>query len=221
LHIEQGPVLEDAGITIGAVTGVQGISWTEFTVTGQSAHAGTTPMGLRRDPLVVAAHVATEARAVARRMGAGQVATVGRLEVFPNLVNVVPAQVSFTLDVRNTDDLRLQQAEQALTSFARRMAADEGCDLATRTLARFEPVDFDPAMVALVRSVAEDLGHSVRELASGAGHDAQMLARVCPTAMIFVPSIAGLSHNLAEDTAPEDLEAGANVLLHTLVTLAS
>lgn len=220
LHIEQGPLLEDEQVTIGAVTGVQGISWTEITVTGQSAHAGTTPMRLRRDPMVVAAQVVTEARAIARRMGGTQVATVGRLNAFPDLVNVVPARVTFTVDVRNTDEDRLQQAEQALFAFARRMAAEEGCDIVMKPLARFEPVEFDGRMIDLVEGTAKALGHSVKRMPSGAGHDAQMLARVCPSAMIFVPSINGLSHNLAEDTAPADLAAGANVLLHTVLTLA-
>jgi len=220
LHIEQGPLLEDEQVTIGAVTGVQGISWTEITVTGQSAHAGTTPMRLRRDPMVVAAQVVTEARAIARRMGGTQVATVGRLNAFPDLVNVVPARVAFTVDVRNTDEDRLQQAEQALFAFARRMAAEEGCDIVMKPLARFEPVEFDGRMIDLVEGTAKALGHSVKRMPSGAGHDAQMLARVCPSAMIFVPSINGLSHNLAEDTAPADLAAGANVLLHTVLTLA-
>jgi len=221
LHIEQGPVLEDEHITIGAVTGVQGISWTEITVTGQSAHAGTTPMRLRRDPMLVAAQIVAEARATARRMGGTQVATVGRMEVFPDLVNVVPARVTFTVDLRNTDETRLQQAEQALFAFARSMAADEHCDLTLRSLARFEPVTFDAEMVDLVESTSRSLGYSVRRMPSGAGHDAQMLARVCPTAMIFVPSINGLSHNLAEDTAPADIEAGASVLLEVVIELAN
>lgn len=220
LHIEQGPVLEREGVTIGAVTGVQGISWTEVTVRGQSAHAGTTPMALRRDPLVVAAQVALEARAIARRLGGAQVATVGRFDVFPDLVNVVPDRVTFTVDLRNTDELRLQEAEQTLFAFARRMATDEGCDLATRPLARFSPVDFDAAMVDLVEGTARRLGHSVRRMPSGAGHDAQMLARVCPAGMIFVPSVNGLSHNIAETTSPEHLEAGVQVLLEVLLELA-
>jgi len=220
LHIEQGPLLEDEQVTIGAVTGVQGISWTEIIVTGQSAHAGTTPMRLRRDPMVVAAQVVTEARAIARRMGGTQVATVGRLNVFPDLVNVIPSRVTFTVDVRNTEEDRLQQAEQALFAFARRMAAEEGCDISMKPLARFEPVEFDDRMIDLVEKTAQALGHSVKRMPSGAGHDAQMLARVCPSAMIFVPSINGLSHNIAEDTAPVDLAAGANVLLQTVLTLA-
>lgn len=221
LHIEQGPVLEDDGIGIGAVTGVQGISWSQFVIEGRSAHAGTTPMRLRRDPMVVAASIVTEARRIAREFGGAQVATVGRLDAAPNLVNVVPQQVRFTLDVRNTDEAILQRAEAHLFAFAERVAADEGCTIERTTLARFEPVTFDPSMIDLVERTAERLGHPVKRMPSGAGHDAQMLARVCPTSMIFVPSANGLSHNLAEHTDPSDIEAGADVLLHVLVELGS
>jgi N-carbamoyl-L-amino-acid hydrolase len=221
LHIEQGPVLEDEGITIGAVTGVQGISWTEYIVTGQSAHAGTTPMRLRRDPMLVAARIVAEARAITERMGGTQVATVGRVVPFPGLVNVIPSDVHFTVDLRNTDELLLEEAEETMRLFAIAAAEQEGCTLTTSRLARFEPVEFAPEMIDLVEATARRLGYSVRRMPSGAGHDAQMLARVCPASMIFVPSINGLSHNIAEDTAPSDLEAGANVLLHTLLSLAS
>lgn len=221
LHIEQGPVLEDDGIGIGAVTGVQGISWSQFVIEGRSAHAGTTPMRLRRDPMVVAASIITEARRIAGEFGGAQVATVGRLDAAPNLVNVVPQQVRFTLDVRNTDEAILQRAEAHLFAFAERVAADEGCTIERTTLARFEPVTFDPSMIDLVERTAERLGHPVKRMPSGAGHDAQMLARVCPTSMIFVPSANGLSHNLAEHTDPSDIEAGADVLLHVLVELGS
>ena len=169
---------------------------------------------------VVAAQVTNEARSIARRMGGAQVATIGRLEVYPNLVNVVPSSVTFTVDLRNTDETKLQQAEQALLAFVRSMAAEERCDVVTRSLARFEPVEFDEDMVALVETTAKARGYSVRRMPSGAGHDAQMLARVCPTAMIFVPSINGLSHNLGENTAPGDLEAGATVLLDVVRELA-
>jgi beta-ureidopropionase / N-carbamoyl-L-amino-acid hydrolase len=221
LHIEQGPVLEDEGITIGVVTGVQGISWSEFTVTGQSAHAGTTPMRLRKDPLVVAALITAEARFVAKRVGGAQVATVGRIDAFPNLTNVVAQQVRFTLDVRNTDDETLREVETELFAFAARVALEEGCAIERVELARFEPVEFAPEMIDLVERVAIDLGCTTRRMPSGAGHDAQMLARVCPTGMIFVPSVNGLSHNLAEFTTPEDIEAGANVLLHVVLARAA
>ena len=221
LHIEQGPVLDDEGITIGVVTGVQGISWTEVTVSGRSAHAGTTPMRLRRDPMVAAARIALEARELAGRMGGTQVATVGRIDAFPNLTNVVPDRVVLTLDVRNTDGAALRRAEQELFAFVERAAVEEGCTAARRELARFDPVEFAPEMIDLVEATARQLGCSTKRMPSGAGHDAQMLARVCPTSMIFVPSANGLSHNLAEHTDPADVEAGANVLLHVILARAA
>ena len=221
LHIEQGPILEDAGVTIGVVEGVQGISWTELTLTGQSAHAGTTPMRLRRDPLVVAARIAAAARDLAIEIGGDQVATVGRLDVHPDLVNVVPASVVMTVDLRNTDEQALQGAERRLRVAVAELARAEGVQVTSRTLARFEPVEFDARMVAAVERAATALGYSTHRMPSGAGHDAQMLARVCPTAMIFTPSANGLSHNIAEHTDAGDVEAGANTLLRVLVETAN
>jgi beta-ureidopropionase / N-carbamoyl-L-amino-acid hydrolase len=220
LHIEQGPVLEDAGVTIGVVTSVQGISWTELVVTGQSAHAGTTPMRLRRDPGLAAAQITAGVRAIAAEMGGAQVATVGRCEFHPNLVNVVPSSVTMTVDLRNTDEQRLQEAEHRFAALCEQVCAAEGVLCERRSLARFEPVEFEPGMVDRVELAAARLGHSTMRMPSGAGHDAQMLARVCPTSMIFVQSVNGLSHNQAELTHPADLEAGANVLLHMLRELA-
>jgi N-carbamoyl-L-amino-acid hydrolase len=220
LHIEQGPVLEDLGVTIGAVEGVQGISWTELTITGQSAHAGTTPMRMRRDPLLAAARLTTEVRSIADDLGGDQVATVGRMAVHPNLVNVVPATVTMTVDLRNTDEPTLVEAERRLRVAVDAFGADGGVTIETRRLARFEPVEFDRGMVDLVESTATELGFSTHRMSSGAGHDAQMLARVCPTAMIFTPSVGGLSHNIAEFTEAADLEAGANVLLHVMLDRA-
>jgi len=220
LHIEQGPVLEDEGITIGAVTGVQGISWTELTITGQSAHAGTTPMRLRHDPGYVAAAITTGVRAIAVEMGGTQVATVGRCEFHPNLVNVVPSTVTMTVDLRNTDESLLQQAEAVFGALCEHLALEEAVTIERRSLARFEPVEFNPAMVDLVEATAHRLGHSTRRMPSGAGHDAQMLARVCPTSMVFVPSVNGLSHNIAEYTTPADIAAGADVLLQVVLVTA-
>ena len=220
LHVEQGPVLENEAVTIGAVNSVQGISWTDVSVVGQSNHAGTTPMTMRKDPGFVAAACATFVRHLCEELGGTQVGTVGRVEFSPNLVNVVPASASFTVDLRNTDEALLQHAERRFHDFLNKTAAAEGCTYETRTLARFEPVEFDRELVSLVARTASDLGYSVRTLPSGAGHDAQMLARVCPTAMIFTPSHDGLSHNPAEYTAPEDLEAGANVLLQAMLQVA-
>jgi len=220
LHIEQGPILEDAGIGIGVVEGVQGISWTELTISGQSAHAGTTPMRLRHDPVYAAAVITTFVRDLTRHHGGDQVGTVGRIDIHPNLVNVIGSSVTMTVDLRHTDERVLIDAEQRLEQICAEVAAEEGVEISQRSLARFEPVVFDSEMVRLVEEVATDLGHHTRRMPSGAGHDAQMLARVCPSAMIFVPSINGLSHNLAEDTHPSDIAAGAEVLYEVLTRRA-
>jgi N-carbamoyl-L-amino-acid hydrolase len=221
LHIEQGPVLEAEATTIGAVTGVQGISWQELTITGQSNHAGTTPMDHRHDAGYVAVALAVELRRVVLDMGGHQVGTVGRMHFHPDLVNVVPASARFTIDLRNTDEAALQEAEHRLAARAEELAAAEGVTVERTVLARFEPVEFDPRVVDLVEATAARLGHSVRRMPSGAGHDAQMLARVCPTGMVFVPSHDGISHNPAEHTDPADLAAGVDVLLHVLLDLAN
>jgi N-carbamoyl-L-amino-acid hydrolase len=221
LHIEQGPVLEEQGITIGAVTGVQGISWQELVVTGQSNHAGTTPLRLRHDAGYVAGSVATYVRDLALELGGHQVGTVGRLDLHPDLVNVVAARATLTVDLRNTDGAVLASAEKQLRDHVAAVAEAEGVSYSWRHLAQFDPVEFDPSVIDLVESTARRLGLSVMRLPSGAGHDAQMLARVCPTGMVFVPSRGGVSHNPGEYTSPEDLAAGAQVLAEVLVELAA
>jgi beta-ureidopropionase / N-carbamoyl-L-amino-acid hydrolase len=220
LHIEQGPILEDEGLVIGAVEGITGLSWTQVTITGRSAHAGTTPMHLRRDALCAAAEVALFVRKLAQDMGGHQKGTVGRIELYPNLVNVVAERAVITVDLRNTDDSRLQEAEQQLAAFLDRLAGQEQVAVATRSLARFAPVAFPAEMVSLVETTARELALPCRRLPSGAGHDAQMMARLCPAGMIFVPSVGGLSHNVREHTKPEHLEAGAAALLHAVLRLS-
>jgi beta-ureidopropionase / N-carbamoyl-L-amino-acid hydrolase len=221
LHIEQGPVLEAEGVDIGVVTGVQGISWTELTIAGESNHAGTTPMAMRHDAGYAAAEVATFVRALAAELGPPQVATVGRIELQPNLVNVVARRATLTVDLRNTDDARLEESERRLAVFCDELAHREGVEISKRSLARFAPVDFDPDVVDLVEEIARARGCSTKRMPSGAGHDAQMLARVCPAGMVFVPSVKGISHNPAELTHDRDLEAGANLLLQVLLRLAT
>jgi N-carbamoyl-L-amino-acid hydrolase len=220
LHIEQGPVLEAEGVTIGAVTSVQGISWTELVISGQSNHAGTTPMAMRHDAGYVAAEIAVFVRELAAELGTPQVATVGRVVLHPNLVNVVAARATLTVDLRNTDDAVLAEAERRLFARCDELERSEGVSIERRSLARFAPVDFDPSVIGLVEETARAHGLPTMRLPSGAGHDAQMLARVCPAGMVFVPSVRGISHNPAELTADADLEAGANVLLHVLLRLA-
>jgi len=208
-------------VTIGAVTGVQGISWQEVTIEGQSNHAGTTPMDMRRDAGYAAARIAVAAREIAGDIGGYQVATVGVMDLHPDLVNVVAGRARLCVDMRNIHEQELRQAERLMAASIERIAASEGVSISARSMARFEPVIFDIPVVDLIEAVARRLGHSAKRLPSGAGHDAQMLARVCPTGMIFVPSHRGLSHNPAEYTAPADLAAGADVLLQVMIDLAS
>ncbi len=220
LHIEQGPILDEEKVRIGVVESVQGISWTEYTVTGVSNHAGTTPMRLRRDAGYLAASVNLFARKLAWEMGGDQVATVGALVLRPNLINVVPNRAVFTVDLRNTDEAKLQEAEARVAAHIAEVAASERVAVESKVLARFEPVIFDPGLVDRVERHARALSLSTRRMPSGAGHDAQMMQRLCPTAMIFVPSVEGLSHNVKEHTEPADLVAGAQVLLNLIVELA-
>ncbi len=220
LHIEQGPVLEHHDEVIGAVTGVQGISWQEVRFGGQFNHAGTTPLALRHDAGFAAASVAVAARALARELGPPQVATVGKLDLRPGLVNVVSGRSTLTVDLRNTEGDVLADAERRMAEEIDRIASEEGVTVERRQLARFDPVQFDDRIVGLVEETAHGHGHAVRRLPSGAGHDAQMLARLCPSGMVFVPSVGGISHNPAEFTSPGHVEAGANVLLHVLHRLA-
>jgi len=219
LHIEQGPVLEAEGVNVGAVTSVQGISWQELTIVGQSNHAGTTPMSMRHDAAYAAAAITTFVRDLAIRMGVPQVGTVGVTDLHPDLVNVVAATARMTVDLRNTDSQMLGDAEARLARFVSELADREGVTITSRRLARFEPVVFHDRVISLIEAAAETRGRSVRRMPSGAGHDAQMLARICPTAMIFVPSVGGISHNPAEHTAAADLHIGTEVLLDVMVEL--
>ena len=220
LHIEQGPVLENTNTTIGAVTGVQGISWTEFELQGVSNHAGTTPMHLRHDAGYVAAAIAVEARAIATDFGDNQVATVGVSELTPNLINVIANRARVTIDLRNTSDAKLSQAETRLIGFATDTAASEGVTLKKRTLARFSPVEFDTVIIDMVEKAAAASNHTCRRLPSGAGHDAQMFAPNCPTGMIFIPSTHGISHNINEFSSEQDIAAGMDVLMKVLLELS-
>ena len=200
-HIEQGPVLEREHIGIGAVTGVQGISWTSYTFTGQSNHAGTTPMSYRHDAGYVAMRVAAFVRDVVDEVGHPQVGTVGRIELHPNLVNVVAARATMTVDVRNTDDDVLRDVEERIADFVAKAAADEGVTVESPRLspASSRSPSTTASSTSSNRSPPSSATRTMR-LPAGAGHDAQMLARVCPAGMVFVPSANGISHNPAEHT---------------------
>ena len=177
LHIEQGPVLEVEDVQIGAVTGVQGISWTKVTMRGQSNHAGTTPMAMRKDPAAALFTIGAELQRIVERVGEPQVGTIGRAELVPNLVNVVPASATFTVDVRHTDDETLINVEREVAALIEEVAAQHGLLVETECLARFAPVVFDDRVVEIVERSAQQRELSVKRLPSGAGHDAQMLAR--------------------------------------------
>ncbi len=221
LHVEQGPVLEAEAIAIGAVESLQGISWTRIRIHGEANHAGTTPMRLRHDAGYCAGRITVWVREIAGRVGGEQVGTVGVIDLEPGTINVIPAGAHMTVDLRNTDNEQLTFAEKLLDEFLDTLAASEGVRIETERLARFDPVRFDDAVAAIIERNAAQLGLSCRRMASGAGHDAQMMARLCPTAMIFVPSVGGISHSPGEHTRSDDLYAGANVLLHTLLELAN
>ena len=221
LHIEQGPVLDREGIAIGVVEGVQGICWMEFNFSGHSNHAGTTPMALRCDAGMAAMRCAAFVHELVVRHGGRQLGTVGAVTLQPNLINVIPSRAVMTVDLRNTDGALLHAAQAEMLAHARRVAAEHGVQFSHRQLADFAPVQFDAALIDSVEHHAQAAGLSTLRMPSGAGHDAQMLARVCPTAMVFVPSAGGLSHNVREHTDAQQLEQGANVLLQVMLERAN
>jgi N-carbamoyl-L-amino-acid hydrolase len=217
LHIEQGPVLEREGIQIGAVENLQGISWQRITIRGDANHAGTTPISMRRDAGYASARVITFLRDRARNSNTPTVATVGCMAFEPNAINVIPSLATFTVDLRDPDEERLLAEEAALQSFLDQVAKEEEVSIEIERLARFQPVKFDAGLVGLIEAAARSRGHSHRRITSGAGHDAQMIARIAPSAMIFVPSIGGISHNPKELTDDRDLVEGANMLLDVVI----
>lgn len=218
LHIEQGPVLEQEGLTIAAVDGVQGITWIRFSLQGATAHAGATPIAMRRDAGYVAGCILQFARQLSTEIK-GQRATVGSLTLEPNLVNVVAEQATLTVDLRNPDAAQLQEATDRLLTFVADCAEAEGVSVTHEILVDVAPVTFDANLVAIIEQSARALDLGTRRLTSGAGHDAQILATKYPAAMIFVPSVGGISHNITEYTKPEDVVAGANVLLQSILRL--
>jgi len=220
LHIEQGPILEKEKINIGVVEMVQGIYWTEYILNGQAAHAGTTPLAHRKDPGLVAASIISYVRQLAMET-TGQLGTVGLLEFYPNVINVVPERVRLVTDLRNPDNNRLRQAQAKLDEFVTNAAASGDVSVSRTEQVRLAPVEFSSAVVKKIEQVSKELGLSSRTMVSGAGHDAQMMAAVSKAAMIFVPSVNGISHNEKEFTEPADLVNGANVLLNAALSLAS
>lgn len=217
IHIEQGPILEAEGKTIGVVTDVQGMRWYEVTVEGEDCHAGTTPMPMRKDALLASARMIAAINAIGLRHAPHAVATVGLIEASPNSRNVIPGKTFFTIDIRHPEDAVLAAMEAEITAELNAIAAADGITLALERVWNSPPVHFAEECVGAVRDAARDLGYAWREIISGAGHDAAYVAAVAPTAMIFVPCERGISHNELEKAEPEHVAAGANVLLRAVL----
>ncbi len=220
-HIEQGPILEVEGKTIGIVQGAQGQRWFDVTVTGQEAHAGPTPMKVRRDALLGASRMVDLINRIGLDNQPNACATVGQLAVLPNSRNTIPGQVAFTIDLRHPDAEVLAGMKAALQEGAGEIAAGIGLELALEEIWYQPPIAFDADCVAAVARGAEEAGQSAMEIVSGAGHDACNISTVAPTAMIFVPCEGGISHNEVEAATAEDCAAGCTVLLHAIVDRAN
>jgi beta-ureidopropionase / N-carbamoyl-L-amino-acid hydrolase len=216
LHIEQGPILEAENKMIGVVTGVQGMRWYEVTVRGQESHTGATPMGLRKNALLGASRMIEAIHQVGMNHLPG-VASVGLIENRPNSRNVVPGEVFFTVDLRHPDERELDKMEKQYQEALPKIAADLKLDLEEKRIWNSPAVKFAPELIDCVRTGAQQAGYSMREMASGAGHDAAYIARVAPTTMIFVPCLGGISHNEAESTTLEECGAGSQVLLNAVL----
>jgi N-carbamoyl-L-amino-acid hydrolase len=219
-HIEQGPILEAERCKIGVVTKIQGIRWLRVTVTGMDGHAGTTPMSRRRDAMVGAAEMITSLNRIARDLDEFARLTIGRVDVEPNSGATIPGKVTFVVDFRHPDLATLERYERNLRDSLAAIAARHALELDIQQPINKPPVDFAGDLVDAIRGAVRDCGYSSMDILSGAGHDAMNVARVAPTAMIFVPCKDGLSHNEAESATAEDLAAGAHTLLHTLLRRA-
>ncbi|WP_397535309.1 Zn-dependent hydrolase [Roseateles sp.] len=219
-HIEQGPVLEDHDKTIGVVTGVLGIRWYDCTVTGMEAHAGPTPMALRKDALQVASRLMQEVVACAHRHPPHGRGTVGMVQVHPNSRNVIPGRVKFSIDLRNASDALCEAMDADIRAVAARLTAETGLPIVIEPVSAYPAQPFDAGCVDAVARAAQALGYSAMPAVSGAGHDAVYMARLAPAGMIFIPCKDGISHNEIEDAKPEHIEAGCNVLLHAMLERA-
>ena len=219
-HIEQGPVLEDHDVTIGVVQGVLGIRWFDCTVTGMEAHAGPTPMALRKDALQVATHLMQEVVAAALRHAPHGRGTVGMVQVHPNSRNVIPGRVKFSIDLRNATDALVDQMADEVKACAAQLSHKTGLPIQIELVSSYSAQGFHADCIDAVARAAKKLGYSHMPVVSGAGHDAVYMAKLAPTGMIFIPCKDGISHNEIEDAKPEHLAAGCNVLLHAMLERA-
>nr|WP_295944130.1 Zn-dependent hydrolase [uncultured Acidovorax sp.] len=219
-HIEQGPVLEDNDKTIGVVSGVLGIRWFDCTVTGMEAHAGPTPMALRKDAMLAATRIMQDVVAAAHRHPPHGRGTVGMVQVFPNSRNVIPGRVKFSIDLRNSTDELVDAMAAEVKAFADQVAKEHGVQVHIEMVSSYPAQLFQPECVEAVGRAAAKLGYSHMPAVSGAGHDAVYMAKLAPSGMIFIPCKDGISHNEIEDAKPEHIEAGCNVLLHAMLERA-
>ncbi len=217
LHIEQGGLLEKAGKQVGIVQGIVGLRWFEITITGFANHAGATPMDQRQDAVLAAAKFTVAVNDAVRGEPGRQVATVGRVIVTPNTTNVVAAQVVLTVDLRDLDQAKIEHFTQEFERLGRDIGAATGTTFQFKRLVDSEPALADSRVMDWVEASAAALGLSHQRMPSGAGHDAQEIARIAPMGMIFVPSVGGISHSPREFTRPEDCAHGADVLLNTVL----
>ena len=219
-HIEQGPILEENGVPIGVVTGGQAIRWLDVRVQGQAAHAGTTPMRFRRDALFAAAEMAASLEALVDDFAPRGLVTVGEIGIRNASRNTIAADLTFTVDLRHHDDARIAEMEAALRGRFAEVAARRGLTVQIDQHWVSPATPFDAACVKAVADAVAALDYPHQRIVSGAGHDAIHIAKHCPTAMIFIPCVNGLSHNEAEDALPEDVTRGADVLLHAMLARA-
>ena len=216
-HIEQGPILEDNGLPVGIVTGGQAICWLDVKVQGQSAHAGTTPMKLRKDALFGVAQMASQLEALAEQFAPKGLVTIGQLSIAKSSRNTIAGSVNFTVDLRHHQDEQIAAMEHQVQQRFAQVAEARGLTLDIQRHWLSPETPFDPDCVAAVRRAVEALGYPHQDIVSGAGHDAILLARHCPTTMVFIPCVGGLSHNEAEDIFPDDARMGCDVLLNAIV----
>ncbi|MBI5263691.1 MAG: Zn-dependent hydrolase [Bradyrhizobium sp.] len=220
LHIEQGPILEAEDKTIGVVDSGQGVLWYDGKITGFESHAGSTPMGLRRDALATLSEIVLAMESIASKRAPNAVGTVGEAVIAKPSRNVIPGEVAFTIDTRSADGAIMDALDRDLRAAVAEIAARRKVEVKLDLVWRKPPTHFDPRLIAAVENAAESLGYSHRRITSGAGHDACNLNTVIPAAMVFVPCKDGISHNELEDATQADCAAGTNVLLHTVLALA-